>query len=145
MGGLQQGHGITGPLTPDNEDGNQWLNLGNMPVGKVFKINTSNNANVRRLEAHNSNGVVSKALARWKTTAGKDIFAVDALNNLFLTKKALNNNVDSVVGFDANGAQVLKVGVEVMQQEHGHVRVQGANLPVGAWVGFSDTPAAYGR
>ena len=57
------------------------IELGTKQVGELFR--TTGAESVQRLEAHNSNGKVEGALARWQTAEGADIFSVRGTTQLF--------------------------------------------------------------
>jgi len=89
--------------------------LGTQHVGVLFDI--AGAGSVQRLEAHNRDGKVEGALARWQTSVGARIFAVEGTDELFLTDAALEAGVTELIGFDERDNKVLKANVTVAARD----------------------------
>ena len=137
-----------GQEVPDNDEAETMntIELGTKLVGVLFRILRAES--VRRLEAHNSNGKVDGALARWQTHTGADIFAVKRADGLFLTETALTEGVTKLIGFDSNDNMVLKANVNIEARED-NITVTSAlvtlgNRPDHTLVAFQRTPTSFG-
>ena len=113
--------------------------LGTQKMGEVFSITGADN--VQRLEAHNSEGKVEKALARWQTVVGADIFAIEGTDNLFLTAAAVTGKVTELIGYDSSGAKILKANVTVTTRDD-TILLTASHFALGnyTWVAFSTNP-----
>ena len=113
--------------------------LGTQQVGVLFGITDADS--VQRLEAHNSEGKVEGALARWQTEAGDDIFAVDGTDELFLTEAAMTAGVTELIGFDENNNKVLKANLTGTARADTIV-LTASRFALGGytWVAFSANP-----
>ena len=113
--------------------------LGTQHVGVLFDITGA--LNVRRLEAHNRDGKVEGALARWRTSVGARIFAVEGTDGLFLTDAALEAGVTELIGFDEHDNKVLKANVTVAARDDTIV-VTASLYGSGSytWIAFSANP-----
>lgn len=124
----------------DNEDTTiDTIELRKKYVGVLFSI--AGARSVHRLEAHNSDGKVEGALARWQTSIGADIFAVEGSDGLFLTDTALEEKVTELIGFDEHDNRVLKANVSVEARED-TITVTSALFTDGGytWIAFSENP-----
>ena len=113
--------------------------LGTQKIGTVFSITGAEN--VQHLEAHNSEGKVEDALARWQTEAGADIFAVEGTDNLFLTAAAVTGKVTELIGYNSSGAKILKANVTVAARDD-NILLTASRFALGnyTWVAFSTNP-----
>lgn len=113
--------------------------LGTQQVGELFGITGADS--VQRLEAHNSEGKVEDALGRWQTEVGDDIFAVNGMDNLFLTDVAMTAGVTELIGFDANDNKVMKANLTVAERNNTIV-LTASRFTRGryTWVAFSANP-----
>lgn len=113
--------------------------LGTQHVGVLFDI--AGAGSVQRLEAHNRDGKVEGALARWQTSVGARIFAVKGTDELFLTDAALEAGVTELIGFDEHDNKVLKANVTVAARDD--TIVLSASLYRSGsyhWIAFSANP-----
>ena len=129
---------IDNPAPPE-EPSLMVAELGTQKIGTLFGIKGIDN--VQRLEAHNSEGKVERALARWQTEAGADVFDVQSTDDLFLTAVAMSAGVTELIGFDAQGNKILKANLTVAAHDH-DVVLTSSYFERGSytWVAFSTNP-----